>query len=171
MPLKENKPISYKIKREIWTLSPRKLKISRYWINAVRNKWCIFHWNPFKYSDISLVVRFILNGNIFKNANLFKLKLNLYRLSNNVAYCPLTESSIRDPLHKKQSGGWMEICGCYEMIYADSHVRYVESQSWSLSRQPEEIRSDDRSSIIQVCLWLSTSRLRSRSANGALKII
>ena len=41
---------------------------------------------------------------------------------------------------RKQSGGWMKICGCYERIYADTHVRCGESLSWSLSLQPEEIR-------------------------------
>ena len=33
------------------------------------------------------------------------------------------------------------MCGCYESIYVDAQVRYGEPQSWSLSLQPEEIRS------------------------------
>ena len=40
----------------------------------------------------------------------------------------------------KQSQGWMEMYGCYEMIDTDAHMRYRESQSWvSLSLQSEDI--------------------------------
>ena len=47
----------------------------------------------------------------------------------------------------------MWVCVCYEMIYADVHMRYMESQSWvSLSLWPEEIRSITESASE----WLDT---------------
>ena len=43
---------------------------------------------------------------------------------------------------RKQSRDWTEMCGCYEMIYADSYARYEQSQSSvSFSLRPEEIQS------------------------------
>ena len=71
--------------------------------------------------------------------------------------------------------GWMEMCECYEMIYAGTHVRYGQSQSWiSLNLRPEEIRSVTESTSEWLGtpqrqwptagLRLSTSRPRSRKS-------
>ena len=30
--------------------------------------------------------------------------------------------------NQKQSHGWMEMCGCWEMTYTDAHMRYDQSQ-------------------------------------------
>ena len=69
---------------------------------------------------------------------------------------------------RKQSRGWTEMCGCYEMIYTDAHVRYGES-----SLRPEEIRSVTESASewlgvplgkqTTTDLRLSTPQSRSRS--------
>ena len=43
---------------------------------------------------------------------------------------------------RKKSRGWMETCGCYEMIYTDAHVRYrqCKCEFWvSLSFQSREL--------------------------------
>ena len=54
-----------------------------------------------------------------------------------VAYWPSRQSEILSTRRtyenkQNQSRGWTEMCGCYEIIYADTHVRYKrsESQSW-----------------------------------------
>ena len=40
---------------------------------------------------------------------------------------------------QKHSYGWTEMCGYYEMIYADAHMRYWQSKSWvSHCLRPEE---------------------------------
>ena len=39
---------------------------------------------------------------------------------------------------RKQLRSWTEMCECYDMIYADAHEWYGQSQSWSLSFRPEE---------------------------------
>ena len=55
---------------------------------------------------------------------------------------------------QKQSHGWTEIYGCYEMIYAGAHVRY---RKWSLSL--ESVSSLRREENGQ---WLERSTQRSR---------
>ena len=72
----------------------------------------------------------------------------------------------------KQSSGWTEICGCYEMIYADAHMRYMESvlSQCQLAARRDSVSHGSASEWLGTplgqqptpVLWLNTLWLRSR---------
>ena len=74
---------------------------------------------------------------------------------------------------QNQSRGWMEICGCYEMKYADAYVRghsvIVSHRLESFTRTPAGLRAPLRQLPTAGRRLSTRSRPRSRSAMWGLE--
>ena len=74
---------------------------------------------------------------------------------------------------RKKSGGWAEMCKCYEMIYADAHVWYeqsVRNSVWVWDSVLSGCASRWGSGLQQASGWESLSREVEKLLSGALKI-